>query len=57
MSEPETQEQIDRRFREIDVMLKEYGDAVAAYAAWMAAWRARQAKGFRAKRRSTEGKA
>lgn len=47
----ETDSQIELRKRQIHIQLKEYADALAAYEAWMTAWRARQPKGFRANRR------
>lgn len=37
--------------RSVGIQLDEYEAEIAAAAAWMAAWRARRPKGFRAKRR------
>ena len=47
MTEPE----IALMKKQIEVQLDEYAEAIKAYETWMAAWRARQPRGFRAKRR------
>ena len=46
-----TEAEIELMKRQIEVQLVEYAEAIDAYAKWMAEWRARQPKGFRAVRR------
>lgn len=46
-----TETEIALMKKQIETQLDEYAVALDAYDAWMAAWRLRQPKGFRAKRR------
>ncbi len=47
-----TDAKIELMKKQIEVQLDEYEAAIVAYDKFMAEWRARQPKGFRAKRRA-----
>lgn len=44
-------DKIELMKKQIEIQLDEYAEAIAAYEKWMADWRARQPKGFRAAQR------